>query len=321
MYKNKKILITGGTGMMAYHLVPKLLEKGSSIRLVTHQRPLADELKLENVETVNGDLTSKSFVNEIMDDVDHVFHLAAYTGGLGRMSGHPASTLTPNLQMDSNVFEAAHAHQIERFMYASCSCIYPNMDVNLSEDMAWAGDPPEVHASYSWAKRMGEYQAKSYHDEYGMKIAIVRPSNSYGENDNFDPVASHVIPALIIKAAGEKMNPFKIWGDGTPIREFIYAGDVVDGMMMAFENYCVADPLNLASGEFTTIGELAKTIIELSDYEPDVEFDVSKPNGQMRRVLASDSAKTKIGFSAQTSLHDGLKQTIDWYKNHKDNYS
>jgi len=317
MYDNKKILVTGGTGLMAYHLVPKLLKLNANVKLISHNRKIQDELKNTKVEMINGDLTEKSFVFKIMKDVDYVFHLAAFTGGLGRMSGHPASTITPNLQMDSNVFDAIKEYNIERVLYASCSCVYPDIVEDLSENKAWKSDPPKVHASYSWAKRMGEYQARSYFEEFGIKIGIVRPSNSYGPNDNFNPNIAHVIPALIIKAVKDKMNPFKIWGDGSPIREFIYACDVAEGMIKTMENYCIAEPINLASGEYVTIAELAKIIVEMSGYDPKIEFDTSKPNGQKRRVLTNNTAKEKIGFIEKTSLREELKKTIEWYKNKK----
>ena|SRR2546422_2244856 len=312
MFADKKILITGATGMIGSHLTELLLQQNANPRIVVHKREIPPELQNKPAELVKGDLTDKEFVKKSMDGIDYVFHLAAFTGGLGRTSIHPSSTLTPNLIMDGTVLEAAKNEGVDRFLYASCACIYPNSENDLSEEDAWKGDPPQVHASYSWAKRMGELQAISYHKEYGMKLAIVRPSNSYGPRDNFDPQASHVIGALIIRAAS-KVDPFVIWGDGKPIREFIFAKDAAKGMLLAMENYCVADPINLASGEYATIADLATTIIKLCNYNPKIVFDEKKPSGQIRRVLTSEKAKKKIGFKAETSLTEGLKKTIEWY--------
>ena len=313
MYSDKNILVTGGTGMIGSHLVELLLEKNANVRIVAHEREIPPELEDKGLDVVSGDLTEKKFVEESVKDMDYVFHLAAYTGGLGRTSTHPASTLTPNLIMDGNVLECAKNEGIERFLYASCTCVYPNDEKTLEEEDAWKGNPPEIHASYSWSKRMGERQAIAYHKEYGMNIAIVRPSNSYGPRDSDDLETAHALGSLIMKAIN-KMDPFVIWGDGNPIREYIYAQDAAKGMLLAMENYCVGDPINLASGEFVSISELARKILKLTNTSPEIKFDKEKPSGQKRRVLSNKKAKEKIGFVAETSLDTGIEETIKWYK-------
>ena len=312
-YKGKKVLVTGGTGMIGSHLVELLLEKNANVRIVAHKREIPPELEDKGLDVVSGDLTEKKFVEESVKDMDYVFHLAAYTGGLGRTSTHPASTLTPNLIMDGNVLECAKNEGIERFLYASCTCVYPNDEKTFEEEDAWKGNPPEIHASYSWSKRMGERQAIAYHKEYGMNIAIVRPSNSYGPRDSDDLETAHALGSLIMKAIN-KMDPFVIWGDGNPIREYIYARDAAKGMLLAMENYCVGDPINLASGEFVSISELARKILKLTNISPEIKFDKEKPSGQKRRVLSNKKAKEKIGFVAETSLDAGIEETIKWYK-------
>lgn len=313
MYSDKNILVTGGTGMIGSHLVELLLEKNANVRIVAHEREIPPELEDKGLDVVSGDLTEKKFVEESVKDMDYVFHLAAYTGGLGRTSTHPASTLTPNLIMDGNVLECAKNEGIERFLYASCTCVYPDDEKTLEEEDAWKGNPPEIHASYSWSKRMGERQAIAYHKEYGMNIAIVRPSNSYGPRDSDDLETAHALGSLIMKAIN-KMDPFVIWGDGNPIREYIYARDAAKGMLLAMENYCVGDPINLASGEFVSISELARKILKLTNISPEIKFDKEKPSGQKRRVLSNKKAKEKIGFVAETSLDTGIEETIKWYK-------
>ena len=313
MYSDKNILVTGGTGMIGSHLVELLLEKNANVRIVAHEREIPPELEDKGLDVVSGDLTEKKFVEESVKGMDYIFHLAAYTGGLGRTSTHPASTLTPNLIMDGNVLECAKNEGIERFLYASCTCVYPDDEKTLEEEDAWKGNPPEIHASYSWSKRMGERQAIAYHKEYGMNIAIVRPSNSYGPRDSDDLETAHALGSLIMKAIN-KMDPFVIWGDGNPIREYIYAQDAAKGMLLAMENYCVGDPINLASGEFVSISELARKILKLTNISPEIKFDKEKPSGQKRRVLSNKKAKEKIGFVAETSLDVGIEETIKWYK-------
>ena len=313
MYSDKNILVTGGTGMIGSHLVELLLEKNANVRIVAHEREIPPELEDKGLDVVSGDLTEKKFVEESVKGMDYVFHLAAYTGGLGRTSTHPASTLTPNLIMDGNILECAKNEGIKRFLYASCTCVYPNDEKTLEEEDAWKGNPPEIHASYSWSKRMGERQAIAYHKEYGMNIAIVRPSNSYGPRDSDDLETAHALGSLIMKAIN-KMDPFVIWGDGNPIREYIYARDAAKGMLLAMENYCVGDPINLASGEFVSISELARKILKITNMSPKIKFDKEKPSGQKRRVLSNKKAKEKIGFVAETSLDAGIEKTIKWYK-------
>ena len=313
MYSDKNILVTGGTGMIGSHLVELLLEKNANVRIVAHKREIPPELEDKGLDVVSGDLTEKKFVEESVKGMDYVFHLAAYTGGLGRTSTHPASTLTPNLIMDGNVLECAKNEGIERFLYASCTCVYPNDEKTLEEEDAWKGNPPEVHASYSWSKRMGERQAIAYHKEYGMNIAIVRPSNSYGPRDSDDLETAHALGSLIMKAIN-KMDPFVIWGDGNPIREYIYAQDAAKGMLLAMENYCVGDPINLASGEFVSISELARKILKITNMSPKIKFDKEKPSGQKRRVLSNKKAEEKIGFVTETSLDTGIEETIKWYR-------
>ena len=313
MYSDKNILVTGGTGMIGSHLVELLLEKNANVRIVAHEREIPPELEDKGLDVVSGDLTEKKFVEESVKGMDYVFHLAAYTGGLGRTSTHPASTLTPNLIMDGNVLECAKNEGIKKFLYASCTCVYPNDEKTLEEEDAWKGNPPEIHASYSWSKRMGERQAIAYHKEYGMNIAIVRPSNSYGPRDSDDLETAHALGSLIMKAIN-KMDPFVIWGDGNPIREYIYARDAAKGMLLAMENYCVGDPINLASGEFVSISELARKILKITNMSPKIKFDKEKPSGQKRRVLSNKKAEEKIGFVTETSLDTGIEETIKWYK-------
>jgi len=313
LLEDKNILITGGTGMIGSHLV-ELLSKTSKVRITSHKRDIPYEINPKKVEILHGDLTDKEFSDKAVKGMDYIFHLAAYTGGLGRTTVYPASTLTPNLILDGNVIDSAKNENVERFLYASCSCVYPDLEKDFSEDDAWIANPPEMHASYSWSKRMGELQAISHSKEYGMKIAIVRPANSYGPREIIDPSHSHVIGSLILKTLSKK-KPFVIWGDGSPIREYIFANDAARGMILTLEKYCEADPINLSSGESVTIKNLAKKILRICNYKPEIIFDKSKPMGQSRRVLKNDKASKILGFKAITPLDEGLKSTINWVKN------
>lgn len=299
--------------MIGSHLIELLLNEGAKIRTIIHKRQLPVEINENDIEIMKGDLVEKEFSKKVVKDMDYVFHLAAYTGGLGRTSIEPATTLTPNLIMDGNILNSAKNEKVEKFLYASCSCVYPNIEKDLSEEDAWTGNPPLVHASYSWSKRMGELQAISHQKEFGMNIAIVRPSNSYGPRDSLNPETAHALGALMSKAI-KKMDPFVIWGDGTPIREYIYANDAARGMIIAMEKYCNADPINLASGEFHSMEDLAKQIIKIVGYNPKIIFDKTKPSGQKRRVLSNSKAEKEFGFKCETLLEEGLAKTLNWYQ-------
>ncbi len=299
--------------MIGSHLIELLLNEGAKIRTIIHKRQLPVEINENDIEVMRGDLVEKEFSEKAVKDVDYVFHLAAYTGGLGRTSIEPATTLTPNLIMDGNILNSAKNEKVKKFLYASCSCVYPNIEKDLNEEDAWTGNPPSVHASYSWSKRMGELQAISHQKEFGMNIAIVRPSNSYGPRDSVNPETAHALGALMSKAI-KKMDPFVIWGDGTPIREYIYANDAARGMIIAMEKYCNADPINLASGEFHSMEDLAKKIIRIVGYNPKIIFDKTKPSGQKRRVLSNNKAQKEFGFKSETLLEEGLAKTLNWYQ-------
>lgn len=312
MYEGKKVLVTGGTGLIGSHLVQLLIERGASVRTVVHSR--TPPIKLENVEILKGDLTRRNACLKAVKGAEYVFHLAAFVGGVGRNVAHPAGMFTPNVLMNTQMLESARLENVERYLYTSSACIYPGNLEYFVEDRGWDAPPAQSNASYGWVKRIGEFQAQAYSEEYGMKTAIVRPTNAYGPRDNFDLKTSHVIPALIRKAV-EKQDPFVIWGSGESTRDLIHAKDIARGMLLALEKYAVADPVNLATGRSVKIKDLAHLILKLCGYEnAKVVFDKNSPTGQLVRRVSTAKANEKIGFVAQISLEEGLKETINWYK-------
>ncbi len=311
MYKNSKILVTGASGLLGSHLVEKLSNSGAHVKAVIHKREALFR-KLENIETVTGDLTKPDFCSQICEDIDFVFHLAVETGSISKNAKYPASIMTPTVLMDFNMLKSAHEQKVKRYLYSSCACIYPHHIENMDEESAWDGPPPKIHETISWAKRISELQCQSFQKEFGDNISIVRPSNTYGPYDIFDVENSHVISAFI-KKAFLKIDPFVIWGNGEQIREFVFASDVVDGMMLALEKNS-KEPINLAGGTSIKIKDLAKKIISIVGYNPKIEFDQNKPSGHMKRILDSKRSKDILGFKPQTNLDTGLLQTIQWYK-------
>ena len=311
-YEGKHILVTGGSGLVGSHLIAQLLSHRARIRTVLHSRP--PQILSDRTESVRGDLTKLGDCIEAIGDADYIFHLAAFVGGVGRNKAHPAGMYTPNMLMQTNMLEAARLKDVERYLYTSSVCLYPSRISLLSEDKAWEGPPESTNASYGWVKRMGELQCQAYAQEYSMDIAIVRPTNTYGPYDNFDPENSHVIPALVRKAV-EKQTPYVVWGTGEVSRDFIHARDVARGMMLALEKYPVADPLNLGTGCEIKIKDLADLILRLSAHQnARVVFDKERPLGQLGRKTDPRKAREKIGFEAKITLEEGLKETIDWYR-------
>lgn len=307
-----RALVTGASGLVGSHLVDALLKRGMHVKAVVHSR--ASPFKeTNNLEVVRGDLTKSDFCNSICKGIDQAYHLAVETGGIMKNAKHPASTMTPTILMDFNMLKAAHDEGVERYLYSSCACIYPLEEEEMREENAWSGPPPEMHKTISWSKRISELQCQSFYKEFGDKIAIVRPSNTYGPNDVFDVNNSHVIPTFIKKAI-ERTDPFVIWGNGEQIREFVYAQDVAEGIVLALQDYAVADPINLGGGTAIQMKELARLIASLSGYVPEIKFDLTKPSGHMKRVLISEKAEKTLGFRPKIALEEGLRRTIEWYK-------
>lgn len=309
--KNKKILVTGASGLLGSHLTIDLLKEEYDVRAVVHERNI-EIPPSKNLELVYGDLTDPRFCDSICKGIDRVFHLAVQTGSIAKNADHPASIMTSTVLMDFNMLKAAHQNSVSKYLYCSCACVYPADLADMEESLAWAGPPPQAHETISWSKRISELQCLSFHREYGDKVTIVRPSNTYGPYDVFDVENSHVISAFVKKAA-DRADPFIIWGNGEQVREFVFAADVAKGMIAAVDADIIADPINLAGGTAITIKKLAAMIIGLTGYSPEITFDPSKPSGHSRRVLSANKARKMLGFLPSTPLEQGLKETISWH--------
>jgi len=300
-YKNKRVFVSGGTGFIGSHLVAALRKTGAKVTAPSRQE---------------ADLSQADAVKRAIAGHDLVFHLAAAVGGIHYNQAHPAGLLYQNLLPTLNVLEAARKAKAHRVLIVSSACVYPRFcTVPTPETEGFKDEPEPSNYGYGWSKRMAEILAKSYVQEYGMKIGIVRPYNAYGPGDNFDPDRSHVIPALVKKVIDGE-NPLVVWGDGSATRSFIFVSDVVSGMMLALEKYPVPDPVNLGTTEEISIKHLAELIIELSGKETKIKFDTKRPNGQPRRNCAVTKAKNFLNFTAKTKLKQGLPQVIDYYRNY-----
>ena len=291
--QNKNVLVTGGNGMIGRALV-ELLYDTTSANIMVADLP-------------NVDLRDRNDCKDVCEGQDVVFHLAGIKGSPIRCMESPASFSVPQIQFNANMIEAAYNAGVEWFLYTSSVGVYHPTEVFVEDDV-WKTFPSENDWYPGWAKRVGEMNVQAYTKEYNWnKCSIVRPANVYGPNDNFGD-ESTVIASLIKKAF--KNDVLEVWGDGSPIRDFIYAEDVARGMIHMVENE-VTEPVNLASGTGVTIKDLAFMICEYFDVG--LSFDESKPNGDMKRILSTERAES-YGFKPQVSLDEGIHRTINWYK-------
>ncbi len=252
---------------------------------------------------------------------DIVIHLAANVGGIGANRARPAEFFYDNLMMGTQLIHESWKMGVEKFVAIGTVCAYPKFTtVPFSEEELWNGYPEETNAPYGLAKKMMLVQSQAYRQQYGFNSIFLIPVNLYGPRDNFNLETSHVIPALIrkcLEARDRGDAEVVVWGDGTPTREFLYAGDAAEGIVLAAERYNASEPVNLGSGQEISIKDLAELIIQLTDFDGQLVWDTTKPNGQPRRALDISRAEELFGFRAKMPFEEGLHQTIEWYRQHR----
>lgn len=313
----KKVLVTGGAGFIGSHVVEKLVARGAKVSVMDNL--ISGNLKnLENVKHevifIKGDCAVLTEAQKACNGQNIVMNLAAKVGGIEYNRTHQATMFRDNLPIETTMIEAARKAKVDRFLVVSSACVYPHdCSIPTPESEGFLDEPEPTNGGYGWAKRMGEKIGEYYAQEFRMKIGIVRPYNCYGPRDHLDPEKSHVIPALI-KRVFEGENPVKVWGSGSQTRAFLYVEDLAEGMILAIEKYPKSDPINLGTDDEISVKDLINKIIKISGINTKIEFDISKPDGSPRRNSDNKKAIAKIGFKPQVSLEDGLKNTINWYR-------
>jgi GDP-L-fucose synthase len=313
MFKNAKVLVTGGAGFVGINLINRLLDEGAQVRATLYNKDPV--IKDHRIEYIRGDLRLEEDCEKVVDGMDYVFMCAANTSGAKVMSTTPLVHLTPNMLMNIQMLQAAYTFGVKKFLFISTNTVYPLTDFAVKESDV----TNEFYESYhivAWMKRFTEIVCDMYSSRIKepMKTVVVRPGNLYGPFDKFDWEKSKVIPAIMRRAI-EKHNPFEVWGDGMDLKDFLYIDDLVDGLILAMEKLEEFEPINIASGVPVTIRDVLSEILKSADYEDaDVQYDISKPTMIPKRMIDISLAKDKLGFKPKVSLEDGIQRTVDWYR-------
>lgn len=312
LLEGSSCVVTGGTGMIGREVVRLLCDLGAKVTVVSLDKIIVDE----RAEHVLGDLCDFDFCKQVTKQQRYVLHVAGIKGSVEVTKSKPASFFVPLLQFNTNMLEAARINGAERVVYTSSIGAYPSAEIFVEGANICEGEPMDLFPG--WAKRMAELQVQAYKIQYGAdNFAVVRPCNVYGPGDNFDPKNAMVIPSLMARiAAGE--DPVRIWGDGKAVRDFAYSTDVAEGVILALLRGTQGNYVNLGSGIGYTVRELVETLQKVVPFN--FEFDTTKSSGFPRRVMDMTLAQRLLGYQAKTSLLDGLRNTWQWFQNHRDEY-
>jgi len=299
-----RIVVAGGTGLAGSAIVRAYQGAGEEVIPVSRKV----------VDLLDRDATFK-FIKDVKPSL--IVDAAAKVGGIGANNSFPVEFLSDNVRIQSNLMEAAHAADVEKFIFLGSSCIYPRDCAQpIKEEYLLTGPLEETNSAYAVAKIAGIELIKSYRKEYGRTWISLMPTNLYGVNDNFELQGSHVLPAFIrrfVEAAEKKAPVETLWGSGSPKREFLHVDDLASAVVHLGDTYNSSEHLNIGTGEDLTIKELAELVAELAGFTGQLAWDSSKPDGTPRKVLDVSKAKA-LGWAPQISLRDGIASTIAWYK-------
>ena len=310
VWAGRRVVVTGGHGFLGSYVVEQLERRGCQSITAPRSREC--------------DLRHEPNIMQLLQSArpDVIFHLAAAVGGIGANRENPGRFFYDNLTMGVLLMEQARRFGVQKFVAVGTICSYPKFTpVPFREEELWNGYPEETNAPYGLAKKMLLVQGQAYRQQYGFNAVHLLPVNLYGPRDNFKPASSHVIPALIKKCvdaidAGE--STLTAWGTGRATREFLYAADAAEGLVLAAERYDGVEPVNLGAGFEISIRDLMELIARLTGFAGEIVWDASKPDGQPRRSLDTSRAERYFGFRAQTTFEDGLSRTIEWYRHARD---
>lgn len=310
-YRNKKVLVTGGTGFVGTHIVQELLKKEAKILVPIHDRPLI--VQDNRIETVYADLTRLEDCLKVAEGVDYVFHAAGTVGAAGVSKSKTMAAITKHLVMNAYMLQAAWETGVERFLIFSSSTGYPIANYAIKEEEMWTGPPHPVYFGYGWMRKYLERLAEFVVSSSKLKVAIVRPSAVYGRYDNFNPAASHVIPSLIRRAVARE-NPYVVWGTGNEVRDFLHIKDFARGCLLMLEKYAEGDAVNIGYGQVVTINDIVQMVLKATGHDDaQLIFDSTKPTTIPCRMVDTSKAERLLNFRPTIDLEAGIKDTTEWY--------
>ena len=313
-FKNKKVVVTGGSGFIGSHFLNELVKRGAKVKTHTFKSPLqVDSTGIEVVENIN--LTNLEDCIKLVDGAEYVIHC-------GGAVAHPSTVPTDvqisltQLTLIGNVLEACAKTGVKRFLDLNSSTGYPDIRRPLTEDEYWVDEPYKSYYGYGWMRRYREKLMEHVSKFSGLEIALARCTAIFGPYDNFNLKTCHVVPALIKRhLSGE--NPFVVWGSPDVVRDFLYVKDVVNGALLILEKGESMRPYNLGYGSGVTIGEIVNTILKVTGNTPEVIWDDSKPTTIPFRAVSTERIQNELGFKPTYSFEEGMKETIEWYLNEK----
>ncbi len=302
MEKHASIFVAGHNGLVGSAIVRKLKEDGYT-NIVTRTRQEVDLLDTNQVK--------EFFATE---RIDYVFDAAAKVGGIKANDTYSAEFIYQNTMIQTNLIHYAYKYFVKKLCFLGSVCIYPKFaSIPVKEESLLCGELEPTNEGYAVAKIHGIEMLKMYNKQYGFKGVSIMPCNLYGPKDNFHPENSHVIPGLIRRFHFAGDGPVECWGDGTPMREFMYSDDIADACLFAMEHYENAELINVGSGEDVSIKELAETIADVTGYTGEIVWDTTKPNGTPKRPL--DYSKiSSLGWKPKHKLREGLEKSYQWFK-------
>jgi len=310
MFKDKKVVVTGGSGFIGTHFINELLDRGAKVKTSIHNRPLiVHDERIEVVENI--DLGKLDDAIKLIDGADYVIHASGYIG-------HPSDIATDfqlslnQITVITNELEACYKCGVKGFLDVNSSTGYPDRRYPITEDEYWDDEPYISYYGYGWMRRYREKLMEHTSHLGDIKIGIARGTAIFGPHDNFNLETCHVVPALIKRLlSGE--DPFVVWGSPDVVRDFIYVKDVVNGALLVLENGESMRPYNLGYGSTITIGDIVDTILKVTGKSPKVVYDETKPTTIPFRMVSTERIRTELGFKTKYTFEEGMKETVDWY--------
>jgi len=312
--RGRKVLVAGATGLIGSNLITRLLDEGAQVRATLHRRePVVSDPRIDYLRC---DLSQGPDCQRCVEGMQTVFLCAANTSGAATIAATPMAHVTPNILISSQMLEAAYRVKVEKFVWLSSTVAYPDTDQPMREEQLFDGEPFDKYYFAGWTKRFTEILCRMYGEKLvpAMATIVLRPTNVYGPNDDFEPATSHVIPALIRKSV-ERCDPFEVWGDGSEVRDAIHVDDMVEAMVLAAERLDAYAAINIGLGRGHSVREILDLVLELDGFrDARVTYNRDRPTMIPVRRVDTSRAQALLGFKARIGLEEGLRRTLEWYR-------